>query len=340
VQAAVFWLVLLSSSLDFLSSKIVYVDMSSSNKGGNCGSSPETACSTILYGFRSANSSDTILLSPGLYSGLGNEGLTSQNFTITSIKILGSGQQDTVIQCQEEHRFLYSDSNFLQSISRLTIRNCSPFGRHADSNHDGGGLLVTGSFLSITIINTTFEDNLGRMGGAISMTGGQLTLIGCTFLKNKAGIRGGAIDSQSSGLTVTNCFFIGNEARSELIDPIFYIDSDGAGRSGAIYANGGSRMMITNSIFHSNFAQISGGAISIDFISGLYILNCSFTNNSIIGTRKCLASVCDLSGGAIYLQNIQANMENCSFDSNKVVTTDATQVPEISPTDFDIYTIL
>jgi hypothetical protein len=310
-------------------SKLIYVNWNSTTTVSGCGLTYETACPTIYSSFTAANSSDTILIEPGIYSGLGNEGLTSANFTKTSLNILGNGPQETIIiQCQMERRFLYAQNNFLQSITNVTITNCSSFGRVAFFNQDGGGLLVTDSSNKLTITTTTFEENMGFNGGAISITGGSLSIIDCIFKSNKAGYWGGAVLSKDTGLTVLNSLFIGNEARGDLIkDTLVVIDTAEAGRGGGIYANGGARMTVGDSIFLSNSGQVAGGAIHAKLVSGLDIWRCQFIQNSALGGQECSAdNLCSIRGGALFITDISLNLLNSTFFGNQAITTDISQV--------------
>lgn len=301
----------------------------SSASVSNCGLTFETACPTIYSSFLAANSSDTILIEPGIYSGLGNEGLTSVNLTTTSLNILGNGPQDAIlIQCQLERRFLYSQNNFLQSITNVTIKNCSSFGRLVFLNQDGGGLSISDSESKLTITSTTFEDNIGFYGGAISISGGSLSIVDCTFRNNKAGYWGGAILSRSTGLTVQNSLFVGNEARGDVIkSPYLEIDTAEAGRGGGIYANSGSHMSVQDSVFISNSGQIAGGAIHAKLVSGLDIMRCQFIQNSALGGPECTAdNLCSIRGGALYIVDISLVLLNSTFLGNQAITTDISQV--------------
>lgn len=316
---------LLQSSIH---SKIIYVDDSSSHAPLGCGLTLE-ACSTIYAGFLAANSGDTILLAPGSYSGYGNEGLTSENLTTTSLHLLGNGSQDTVtIHCQGEYRFLYSQRNFLESISNVTIKNCSAFGRFAVVNQDGGGLLVTDSSTQLTISDTTFQHNLGLNGGAISISTGSLNLIRCSFLDNQAGYRGGAIFSKDSGLKVFDSVFIGNQARGDIIlSSKLIVDTSEAGKGGGIYANGGSRMTIHGSAFLANSAGIAGGALHIKLVLELDIDSCEFIKNSATGGQECNGNgLCAIQGGALFFVDLSSELRNCTFDSNTAITSDLSQV--------------
>jgi hypothetical protein len=322
-------LVLLKTLVSSINSKIIYVNNNSTASLPNCGLTFQTACPTIYSGFVAANSGDTILIEPGIYSGQGNEALTSFNFTITGINILGNGPQESVIiQCRGEHRFLHAQLNFLQSLSNLTIQNCSSFGRLVFFNQDGGGLLITESPNTITITQTRFQNNIAFNGGAISITGGSLTILDCLFQQNLAGYWGGAILSKDSGLTVMNSYFEGNEARGDLIaDTKVIIDTADAGRGGGIYANGGTRMTVRDTVFVSNAGQVAGGAIHAKLVSGLEIWGCNFIQNFALSGHECSAeNLCEVRGGALFITDISLNLLNCSFLGNQAITTDMSKV--------------
>jgi hypothetical protein len=327
-------LLLQSLLLPSIDSKIIYVNNNSTASVTGCGLTIQNSCPTIYSGFVAANTSDTILIEPGYYFGPGNEALTSSNLTKTAINILGNGPADTVIiSCSGDHRFLYAQSNFLQSITNLTIQNCSSFSRLVFFNQDGGGLLVTDSPNKITITNTIFQENIGFNGGAISITGGSLTIIDCIFRQNKAGYWGGAILSKDTGLTVMNSYFLENEARGDLItETQVIIDTAEAGRGGGIYANGGARMTVLDSIFRSNAGQVAGGAVHAKLVAGLDIFRCQFIQNSALGGQECGAdNLCAIRGGALFITDITLNLLNSTFISNQAITTDISQVRYPSP---------
>jgi predicted outer membrane repeat protein len=296
-----------------------------------CGLTLETACPTIYAGFLAASSSDTILLAPGTYSGKGNEALTSVNLTVISLHLLGNGPQAAVIiQCLGDLRFLYARDNFLEAISNVTIRNCSSLNRRVFLNQDGGGLLVTASPLRMTITDTTFEQNSGFNGGAVSVTGGSLSLIRCTFLQNRAGYWGGAVQSADSSLTVSGSVFIGNTASGDLIvdsNIVIDIDTTEAGRGGGIYANGGSRMTVRASTFLTNSARVAGGALHLRLLSGLDIDSCEFIGNSASGGQDCRTEgLCAIRGGALFVSDIALYLTNCNFLGNEAITSHLTEV--------------
>ena len=131
------------------------------------------------------------------------------------------------------------------------------------------------------IRNCTFRDNQGVWGGGVSSVGdGEIALIGCVFLNNRAtGGGGGAHFSSnaclincafranhalgdggavicSGNLSCANCEFIGNQAGLEEIDCDGQPDSHGGG-----LFQSGSTLAVNNCVFSQNFAAGTGGGV-------------------------------------------------------------------------------
>jgi hypothetical protein len=328
------WLGLLSFLWNFhgIDSTTIYVNSSSNATSGECGFTLETACSNIATAMDLALSFDTIELQPGLYSGLGNENLDPQNTSKIGISLIGNGTSTSVIiQCKDENRFLHSESNFLSRIENLSINNCTALTATIRNIGNGGALSFSNYGQNVLVRNVIFMGNRGRSGGAIIVTSGSLSLISCTFLQNQAGYWGGAISSVRSGITVIDSTFSGNTVDGELIvDPTLQLDTEEAGRGGAIHAYGGSRMTISGSSFLFNSGQVAGGAIFAKIVSGIDVSNSLFQNNVILGTGLCDSeNVCDVRGGAIFLSDVALTLANSSFVANEAITQDLSQVSTI-----------
>ena len=143
----------------------------------------------------------------------------------------------------------------------------------------------------LTFINITMKNGKqnGATGTAISAK--DLTLIGCTFMKNTATgySAGGAISSEVT-LTATKCIFKDNTAAS----------------GGAIVASGKSK--VTNCIFTNNKApSASEGGIGGAIIGNgaLDVTKCTFTKN-----------IAYLNGGAIVVASGKATITNSKFTQN------------------------
>jgi predicted outer membrane repeat protein len=146
-----------------------------------------------------------------------------------------------------------------------------------------GAITVAISNLKIANANVSGSS----FGGAISMSGGNLTLTNVSFSNNRA-ISGGAIYEAQGSLTVVNSNFSGNSA--------------GIGGAGGAIFNGNGSLSVTDSVFNNNVAANGGGALAIT--SGTTILNSTFSGNS--------APL----GGAIENSSANLTIGNSVFDNN------------------------
>ena len=173
----------------------------------------------------------------------------------------------------------------------------------------GGAILAGHPGTSLTILNTTFENDTTRdihtadnQGGAIFFHNGyQLTVINSIFRNNSAG-NGGAIGIIAAGLQVTNTLFDHNQALD---------DSSGGivrGYGGAIHVDGVSNSYNPNSSnnvafcgddFEANHAYRGGGALEMVLSDNLgttiNINKTSFNDNVVAGTPGSSGQ-----GGGIY----------------------------------------
>lgn len=116
------------------------------------------------------------------------------------------------------------------------------------SGGDSARIFTVASTATVTITGLTLANgNYGDDGGGI-LNNGDLTLINCALLNNKAdrGTGGGVSNATSKTLTITNCTFANNQA-----------GADGGG-----VANGAGSVVISNSTFSGNTAGRGGGAVA------------------------------------------------------------------------------
>ena len=137
------------------------------------------------------------------------------------------------------------------------------------ANH-GGSMFAYANAGTLSISASTFSKNNAKLedGGAVSFAGKKMTVSGCTFKNNKAYEDGGAIDS----------FSLNKKAVT---------------------------VSVKNTLFDSNTAEKSAGAIWMGLKTKYTITNCNFTNNK--------GTMC----GAVYNEDGSAKITNCIFDNNK-----------------------
>ena len=242
----------------------------------------------------SAVSGDRILLAPGFYN---------QSFTISgkSLTIEGTGGAAATTISANGLNTSVVQINTCPSpgvtFRGVTIQDGSTPGSAGSPDgfpHDGGGIVVSNSLLSVE--SCTFTNNhAGDDGGAIYTLNGGATITGSSFVNNSAGGAGGAMLIRG-GMTLDGCSFAGNIA---------------PGAGGAIYTITTSASTITNTSFTGNSSTNStpGGAIYASSAGDMTIADCSFTSNTS-------ASFGGAIGTPAYSTATAFDLTRCSFTGN------------------------
>jgi len=143
----------------------------------------------------------------------------------------------------------------------------------------------TGWGQRIMFTNCLFDDNIGQIGGAISLS----------HVRDSNEEIGGGF---SGNLVVQDCIFNNNEAT-------------GVG-GGAIFFENSNQWTLRRNTFCLNSASPqNGGALRFNTGFRNVIEDCEFINN-----------VADTDGGAIYLDATRVTIDNCDFVSNNAGNTD------------------
>lgn len=143
------------------------------------------------------------------------------------------------------------------------------------NNYGSGMSLVISS--SPVITNTTFSDNFGLYGAAVSINGGSAKFTNCIFKLNRGNGRGGAVDIRGASPVFTNCLFSENSTGNE-------------GGGGAIY-NYSGRPTFLNCIFYNNATSSNGGiyATGNGTHNGAVFINNTFYGNKNTRTGSALS---------------------------------------------------
>jgi hypothetical protein len=209
-----------------------------------------------------------------------------------------------------------SDRGLLITDASPTIVNCR-FESIAGYG-SGGAVEVAGG--SPLFQSCTFEECIAETGGAVSQSDGASVFESCTFSSCRAAAfctgLGGAITSSGGTLSILGCVFEANEAQNDSSSST--CEAVGEGRGGAIHAID-TIVELRDSAFLSNRAigdaaitRARGGAIALDGCTG-EISGCTFTSNVADPDGKVEQIA---HGGALWIAGSSVNVRDCSFANN------------------------
>jgi hypothetical protein len=278
---------------------------------------------TLQEAVTNAANGDTILLSPGTYTGPGNRAVdfNGKEVIVTSV----DGPEVTIIDCEGQgNAFRFAGGEGPNAvIDGLTITN-----GHRDN--EGGAILITGSSPTIigNIITGCLADCIiesdpligdwcyGGKGGAIHVTNGSPLIANNVFRQNSAnGGAGGAVYLLDSNSQLVGNSFYANSIGSCCTG----IPSADEAVGGAVYASGGE-VLFLNNIFHANSSSPlrEGGAIWL-YKGDHTIRYCTFVSNAAYDGSRFLNSIV-LSNASVYFRNsIFANFDDFLAYGNEII---------------------
>jgi outer membrane protein assembly factor BamB len=304
---------------------------------------------TIQSAIDASVAGDTVIISPGTYSGEGNYNITfsGKAVTVSSVNPDDEGVvESTVIDCNGLGRGFTIDANVVLDGLTVTkgntgiyisagaplIRNCDIRDNNATPVGSGGGIYSSGN---MTIIGCQIRGNHARYGGGIFYSGSSatVTIIDSNISGNSSAMQGGGISS-GSAVVMDNCKIVNNRAPSG--GGLYVYSLLTANRlliagniaSGTTVANGGGifaysgTVNINNSIVAGNFAQGNGGGVYKNTSPSVTMSNCSLAGNAAGGL-----------GGGIYLGNTAFSAIHSIFWDNNDSTgiTTSAQVSPLPP---------
>ena len=211
-----------------------------------------TTLNETINTLKTATENTTITLNPGTYTA---EGLIDWNNTNIILTIDGNGQTINANQ----HQAFYIQSRTTVILKNIIITN-------ATKNDGYGGAINNHG--TITITNTTLNNNTAQYGGAIN-NNGTLTITNTTLTHNTA-TWGGAINNHGT-ITITNHTTLqyntaqyGGAIRNYgtiTITNHTILNNNTANIGGAINNYGGTITITNHTTLNNNTATIDGGAI-------------------------------------------------------------------------------
>ena len=166
--------------------------------------------------------------------------------------------------------------------NELTLIGCE-FVQNSDLSGSTGGMDVINSVLLVQ--GCVFEAQDGRAANIANSTEGAFE--GCTFEANVAQTAGGAIKSLGD-IDVVDCVFVSNRAEglgtggaisnsgTMAIRGGLFVENESSFGGGAIYATQGSTV-VAESVFVRNQSESSGGAI---YSGNVSVVSCRFHDNA------------------------------------------------------------
>lgn len=249
---------------------------------------------TIQAAIEYAADGDTVALSDGVFTGIGNRDIDFYGRAVTVRSESGDSSM-CILNCQaghyEWHRgFVFHRGEGSASIlSHLTIQNA-----YVDNVLLGGAVLCANSS-SPTILNCVFSSNKADGGGGLACTEASHPYVAnCVFDHNRgSGLNGGAIHCRnSSNPQFIKCSVDNNHS---------YVHGGGA------FCDEQSSPTFSDCTFTNNSSVYSGGGMRIDHQSSPILSNCLFRSNTAP----------EWHGGGVYCaDSASPQFIGCSFIEN------------------------
>lgn len=220
----------------------------------------------------------------------------SNNWNSTDIFIENSSFIDNI---DSSGTLLFSGSEYDQNKNNNYIKNCNFINNNRGKDRSILEIYKNGAE-NVTIEGCEFRNNIGR--NVFITNSNALDLIDCKFDSCVSYQNGGALNysTTSTGLNIINSSFTRNRS---------YLSG------GAIYLSGDGNTQIDHCAFTKNFSNQSGGAIRTS-LNGV-------SDNLLLSNSVFKSNFTKSNGGAASFQGNNKTVNNCVFDSNYVDITNA-----------------
>ncbi|WIA09253.1 hypothetical protein OEZ85_008661 [Tetradesmus obliquus] len=191
-------------------------------------------------------------------------------------------------------------SQYSRSKGRVEVHDCRFSGN--TGKFDGGAVMIEENQYTELVLNaSSFENNQGDFGGAVSAYDADVAATNCSFIGNKAGVDGGALHlstMQAAGsgnqLALAGCTLSDNTAgvfggavavyNQGLAVKDSSFEANQGGSAGAIYLSNGPNATLLDSVFERNTAEKgSGGAIRLASVGQLDMQGITMNGNEALG---------------------------------------------------------
>jgi predicted outer membrane repeat protein len=269
----------------------------------------------IQQAINAAVNGDTVLVSPGTYSGSGNRNLDFGGRRISVVSV--GGATSALIDCGGVGRgfYLHTGETLDALIDGFTIAN-----GYAD---DGGGVRCADG-AGVTIRRCVIRNNVAIYGGGgvSCWYAGVVYLEDVTFSQNSARYGGGLIATSTGPLGLKGCRFTENtgtytgglrcEASPATLNDVTFAGNVGTATVGGMSCFDAAGYVLSGVVFLGNHAPVCGGFGGARATAAL--TNCTFAENSAVqgggvncgpnsqfNLRQCIVAY-QQGGGAIYCE--------------------------------------
>ncbi|EAR92989.3 transmembrane protein, putative (macronuclear) [Tetrahymena thermophila SB210] len=266
-----------------------------------------------------------------------NRDFIQQN-TIVSIQTISDFNLDKFVVCQNQGFFNLA---VIQNQNQGTFQNSEITNNDATQtlmitqsilqilnlklqHNQSGGLSQLNSILNIdqnsqvNIKNSTFKNNLSKLGGSIFSSQSELQIEGSFFDSDQGLQHGGSIYSAYSNLKINDSQFLNSKSTNGgsiyfengilILNKIYAQNCQSGGSGGYAYINQATQFQISN--FSSQYCKAfsDGGVLYIAQTNGnsSYIVDSIFQNNQALG-----------SGGVILIHGSEIIISKSNFANNK-----------------------
>jgi hypothetical protein len=254
-----------------------------------------------------------------------------------NLVIEGPGMDSlTITQFASNRLFNINASNF--ELTGLTLKK----GHSIYSS--GTGLTFSGGNLYLKDVKvdsctsgfedpyyTSYSNGSGDKGGAVKITGQNITIEDCVFVKNymyteRRSSYGGCIYILASQAIIQGCLFDENKLKGYVTSTSYWPSSVQA-YGGALYLEITNDIIIENTIFSNsnstsidpdnrNDAYARGGAVYVQSARNVGIYNCNFNNNLARGIGPDSYGSHTYGGGLHIASSDSLTTMDCLFDNN------------------------
>ncbi len=267
---------------------------------------------TIQAGIDAAFNGDTILVSDGIYTGIGNRDIDFSGKSIVVKSV--NGPENCKINCQGSEQFNHRGFIFMNNEDSQTILEGFTIINGYMNSENGGGIIIYDSSPMIRFCYIT-NCYASEGGGIACHNEADAVITDCIITQNSSS-GGHGIFCDNSSPNINNC---------SITDNLF------GGGGGGIRCQYQSSPLIENCVIANNSA-VNGGGVYCFLKSSPIIMNSIIQNNSASDDgggfycrRECLPIIVDCiisgnftsdEGGGIFCESSTIFVDNCKIENN------------------------